>query len=507
MNVPNFFTIYQKYDWKPVLLILSICLAASLALPAMAVTGFVFYYEAYGLVYPNVDVAGIDLGGMTKEQAMTTLNEAWGPDRRLLVQFDHQVWQDTALAFGIWLDAEATTEEAYRVGRGTDVFLEGMRVLFNQDISIQPHVNIQLDLAGKRLEDVAFLVDDSGKGNRFRFVDSQWKVVSGSEAYSFDLHQTLLNMATRPDLVLLTGILPLSMNEAEEVLKPSQEEREALEILNSDLSLRAYDPIEDEFYERNFSPEETARWVKIQNQQGEPDIQVNWEVFQSDLQIWLDALPHSYTIDSVKNSEKFIERWKNGKSITVVLRHAPTTYLVQSGDTLLSIASKTEIPYWRILAENPGLSEYNLSTGMELTIPSKNDLLPLPVVIGKRIVIRIPEQRMRVYEDGELLEEYVISTGISRSPTAAGVFQVQTHELNAYASIWDLYMPHFLGIYEAAPGFMNGIHGLPMLSSGQRLWANILGSPASYGCIILDLEDAEYLYNWAEDGVVVEIQD
>jgi lipoprotein-anchoring transpeptidase ErfK/SrfK len=37
------------------------------------------------------------------------------------------------------------------------------------------------------------------------------------------------------------------------------------------------------------------------------------------------------------------------------------------------------------------------------------------------------------------------------------------------------------------------------------LWADILGRPASYGCIILDLRDAETLYNWAEEGVVVGI--
>jgi lipoprotein-anchoring transpeptidase ErfK/SrfK len=32
-----------------------------------------------------------------------------------------------------------------------------------------------------------------------------------------------------------------------------------------------------------------------------------------------------------------------------------------------------------------------------------------------------------------------------------------------------------------------------------------LGRPASYGCIILDLPDSKFLYNWAENGVVVEI--
>jgi lipoprotein-anchoring transpeptidase ErfK/SrfK len=158
-----------------------------------------------------------------------------------------------------------------------------------------------------------------------------------------------------------------------------------------------------------------------------------------------------------------------------------------------------------IVRANPGLNPDAIQAGTQLVIPSKDELLPLPVVSNKRIVISIGRQRLRIYQDGKLLGEHRISTGIDRSPTQPGVFQVQTHVRNAYASEWDLYMPNFLGVYEAWPGFMNGIHGLPTLSNGQRLWANILGRPASYGCIILDLDTASWLYDWAEDGVVVEI--
>jgi lipoprotein-anchoring transpeptidase ErfK/SrfK len=164
------------------------------------------------------------------------------------------------------------------------------------------------------------------------------------------------------------------------------------------------------------------------------------------------------------------------------------------------------VPFWMIGRANPSLNPDAIPAGTELVIPAKTDLLPLPVVPNKRIVINIGQQRLRVFQDGQMIGQHVISTGIDRSPTQPGVFQVQTHDPNAYASVWDLYMPNFLGIYEAWPGFMNGIHGLPRLSNGQRLWANILGSPASYGCIILDLKTAEWLYQWAEDGVVVEIQ-
>jgi lipoprotein-anchoring transpeptidase ErfK/SrfK len=160
---------------------------------------------------------------------------------------------------------------------------------------------------------------------------------------------------------------------------------------------------------------------------------------------------------------------------------------------------------YHIMEANEGLTTNNVSAGMILNIPSKDILLPLPVIPNKRILVDISEQRMTVYENGKVRNSYVVSTGVSNSPTMPGIFQVQSHEINAYASNWDLYMPHFMGIYEAWPGFMNGIHGLPLLSSGQRLWASSLGSPASYGCIILDLAAAEDLYYWADPGVVVEI--
>ena len=200
-----------------------------------------------------------------------------------------------------------------------------------------------------------------------------------------------------------------------------------------------------------------------------------------------------------------IESWNDGQTPMITVYHDPTTYQVNPGESLWSISLKLGMPLWFIMDANPDLTIDNLTAGMELTIPSKNILVPLPPVPNKKIVISISEQRMTVYEDDNVRNTYIVSTGVEDSPTMAGIFQIQTHELNAYASNWDLYMPHFMGIYEAWPGFMNGIHGLPMLSSGNRLWASTLGSPASYGCIILDLDAAEDLFYWADPGVVVEI--
>jgi lipoprotein-anchoring transpeptidase ErfK/SrfK len=146
--------------------------------------------------------------------------------------------------------------------------------------------------------------------------------------------------------------------------------------------------------------------------------------------------------------------------------------------------------------------------GQVIEIPSPDVMLPLPVVENKRIVVSISRQRMWAYQDGGLVWEWTVSTGIASSPTAPGVFQVQSHDGTAYASSWDLWMPYFMGIYRPVPSssFMNGFHGFPTRDGATLLWTGNLGYPVTFGCILLDTGNAALLYEWAEDGVVVEIQ-
>jgi lipoprotein-anchoring transpeptidase ErfK/SrfK len=193
-------------------------------------------------------------------------------------------------------------------------------------------------------------------------------------------------------------------------------------------------------------------------------------------------------------------------SADATLIHLPRVYTVQPGDTLMRIAAKHGYPAWRLVEANPGLDVDRLSPGQEVTIPSLDLLFPLPLIRDRRIVIDIAEQHLYAYEGDRLIYSFVASTGIKSSPTITGTFQVLSKEEEAYASNWDLWMPHFVAVYESAPGFMNGIHGLPTLSSGRTLWEGHLGRPVSYGCIVLGLDEAKTLYEWAELGTLVEIR-
>jgi tetratricopeptide (TPR) repeat protein len=129
---------------------------------------------------------------------------------------------------------------------------------------------------------------------------------------------------------------------------------------------------------------------------------------------------------------------------------------------------------------------------------------PTPTPLPKRIEVYIGQQRMYVYEGGRLIWNWIVSTGEPGRDTRTGHFEVLDKIPNAYASRWNLQMPYWLGIYYAGAS-ENGIHALPILSNGQRLWAGFLGQRVSYGCIILGVEEARLLYEWANVGTPVDI--
>ncbi len=328
---------------------------------------------------------------------------------------------------------------------------------------------------------------------------------AGVDGWGLDVEATLTLIQADPQAVLQAGYLQLPMMAIPPaVANLSSEVQRIATYYERPIQLRAWDAITDELLTWNLPQELVAGWVRLDDPYGEPYLQVDTKEFEDYLQEWQSTIGNR-EIDFKGPVDNLDDVWESGDVYTIYLRHKPTEYTVQYGDNLVGIGFKVGMPYWKIQEANPGSSIYGVHAGQVLTIPSKNEMLPYPPVLGKRIVISITEQHMWVYENFELKSEHVISTGMSNSPTLPGVFQIQTHEINAYASNWDLWMPHFMGIYEAVPGFMNGIHGLPVLSSGVRLWANVLGRPASYGCIIMDLASGETLYNWAENGVVVEI--
>jgi len=124
----------------------------------------------------------------------------------------------------------------------------------------------------------------------------------------------------------------------------------------------------------------------------------------------------------------------------------------------------------------------------------------------KRIEVDISQQRLTAWDGDKLIYNFVASTGKSGTPTRYGRFSIISKIPEAYGSAWDIRMPHWMGIYWAG-GSENGIHGLPILNTGQTLWSGYLGQRVSYGCVVLDTWAAKQLYDWAEIGTEVIIRE
>lgn len=183
------------------------------------------------------------------------------------------------------------------------------------------------------------------------------------------------------------------------------------------------------------------------------------------------------------------------------------TYVVRRGDTLAAIAARYGTTVSAIVRANGIANPSLIVAGQRLTIPgapSGGTATGGAGGSGQRIVVDLSDQRMYVYYNGQLVWNWVVSTGRPGQSTAVGHWKVLNKIPSAWASTWSLKMPYWLGIYWAG-NLQNGIHALPIMANGQMLWAGYLGTPVSFGCIILSTANAQTLYNWVAIGTPVDV--
>jgi lipoprotein-anchoring transpeptidase ErfK/SrfK len=114
---------------------------------------------------------------------------------------------------------------------------------------------------------------------------------------------------------------------------------------------------------------------------------------------------------------------------------------------------------------------------------------------GKYIDVNLTSQVMTIFENGTLLDAYLISTGKRGMPTPEGTFQIANKTPRAYSKSYGLYMPYWMALVSSGKF---GIHELPEWPSGYKEGAAHLGIPVSHGCVRLGVGPAERVYNWAE---------
>lgn len=196
-------------------------------------------------------------------------------------------------------------------------------------------------------------------------------------------------------------------------------------------------------------------------------------------------------------------------------------YVVRAGDTLAKIAARFGVSPNAIIQANKIKRPDLLYTGMSLVIPGKTQVASKPAAPAAapvrpsvpaakpttpaptRFVASISQQHCWLYQNGALTADWVCSSGRRGSHTVPGNYRIKTKMERAWGATWGFWMPYWLGIYNVG-SLENGIHGYPYMGAKQS-WTDKLGTPITFGCILLDDANAKRLFNIAYIGMPVQI--
>lgn len=121
---------------------------------------------------------------------------------------------------------------------------------------------------------------------------------------------------------------------------------------------------------------------------------------------------------------------------------------------------------------------------------------------GKYIDINLSSQIMTIFEDGAVLDAYLVSSGKRGMDTPVGTFQIYNKHPRPWSNKYSLYMPYWMAFTGSGS---YGIHELPEWPGGYKEGVDHLGIPVSHGCVRLGVGPAARVYDWAEVGTPVVI--
>ncbi len=145
-----------------------------------------------------------------------------------------------------------------------------------------------------------------------------------------------------------------------------------------------------------------------------------------------------------------------------------------------------------------------LKIASESTIPHIGD--------GKYIDINLKSHVTTLYNDGEIVHQFINSPGADDTPTVQGLFKVENKAIKPLSNTFDVFLPYWMAFTKDG---MYGLHGLvewsannpkfPKSPQGGKESIKNIDKAVSPGCVRHTDEDSKIIYQWADIGTPVYI--
>lgn len=206
----------------PVLLVSGAVLLVA-ALVALVI-GLQFFYA--DRVVPGVSALGVNLGGMTRAQAVAALQQkfTYGEDAVFTFRHGDRFWQMRADELGVTFDVDATVNDAFAIGHAddfaADLVAQGSAWLNGR--SIAPVVRYDQAETVRRLTEIANTINKPPKDATLMITGAMVTTTPGENGLTVDMSTTLAQLE-QAVLQLTTGAeIPLMVKETPPLIQDAE---------------------------------------------------------------------------------------------------------------------------------------------------------------------------------------------------------------------------------------------------------------------------------------------
>ena len=439
-----------------------------LGLPA----SFVFAYN--NRIYPNIKIAGVQVGGMTRDEAKEALadkSKEFASEPLNLV-LDSQAVNPRLEELGISFDVDKAIESAYNIGRENKIKARLSQTwgLVKEGFRIELKIIVDEKKLDFYIDTLSNTITQKPVNATLSIQNGQVYLVPAKPGYGLNkskLKQEIQEAIDRGDTKTK---IELALEEIEPAVK-DENTAQASDLTKKYLSAA---PITVTYSDKSWTADanEIASWINYAASEDKLVVNLDFSRFTKKIAQKVEVAVKDREIED--GTGRVITEGQDGRGIDGKILTSQIKSALEAGKGT-SIA----------------LPVFDIPRGEKTVYPHAQP----GRYEGRYIDINLSEQTLYAFEGSNQVNSFLVSTGRRGYATPTGEFHIYGKNRYTLMDGEDYYLPNvpfvswFYGDYS--------IHG--------TYWHHNFGHVMSHGCVNASTPDAEWIYNWADIGTPVYI--